>query len=141
MIRALRAAWAMVEAERRLWQAERLLRERPTGHLLEAGHVLAAARDPVPPAALAEARRLGAAIERAARLGMVRPKCLVRSIALAEWLRDRGVPGVRLRLGSRRTAGRFEAHAWVEVGGEIVGDHQTHVASFAPLADAVVEDP
>jgi hypothetical protein len=35
----------------------------------------------------------------------------------------------------RERTGKFEAHAWVELDGEVLADSTEHVASFEPLAD------
>lgn len=47
--------------------------------------------------------------------------CLDRSLALWWILRSRGV-AVELCIGARKERGRFEAHAWVEVGGAAIDD-------------------
>jgi hypothetical protein len=86
----------------------------------------------LPPRAV-EARAL--AVERVARLGIGRGLCLVRSLALMELLTRDGLPGGRILVGVRRARGTFEAHAWVEWHGHILGDDPTYVASFLPLTD------
>lgn len=103
------------------------------------------------------------AIDRAARRGLFRPTCLVRSLALVRLLERWGVPGARIRIGVRRGApagegmvavespagdmlpsggaprpgpggsARVRAHAWVELGGRVIGDDPRHVATFRPL--------
>ena len=47
--------------------------------------------------------------------------CLERSLALWWVLRWRGL-NAELRLGARKNAARFEAHAWVEIDGVCLGD-------------------
>lgn len=47
--------------------------------------------------------------------------CLARSLVLCSLLRDAAVDA-QLRFGVRLTGGGWEAHAWVEVGGEVIGD-------------------
>ena len=79
------------------------------------------------------AAQLAIASDRAARFGLLRPKCLVRSIALRNLLADRGIPGSIIRVGVRRKAGEFVAHAWVELDGRIIGDDVAEVARFTPL--------
>jgi hypothetical protein len=53
--------------------------------------------------------------------------CLSKSVALAWMLRRRGVPA-EIRIGVR-TAGEFEAHAWVEASGL----ESKNQARFTPL--------
>lgn len=52
----------------------------------------------------------------AARHLPINLNCLDRSMALWWLLRSRGL-AAELRLGGRKRSGRFEAHAWVEIGG------------------------
>jgi hypothetical protein len=78
------------------------------------------------------------AMHRAIRYGVLRPrpKCLARAIALAALLRSAGIRGSCVRIGVQRTDKRsVAAHAWVELGGRVVGDRVEYVATFTPLAD------
>jgi hypothetical protein len=59
-------------------------------------------------------------------------RCLPRSIALQQLLATRGVPA-RLRIGVRKESGGLTAHAWVEVGGQAVGEPEPVEARFLPL--------
>jgi hypothetical protein len=65
------------------------------------------------------------AIERwqsaAARHLPVKTNCLDRALALWWMLRRRGV-AAELCIGARKAYGRFEAHAWVEVGDAAIDD-------------------
>jgi hypothetical protein len=90
---------------------------------------------------LPEARRLALAIVRAARFGVFRPQCLVRSVALSRMLTRRGIGGAIVRVGVRRTSGEFLAHAWVELAGETLGDADEHVGTFVPLTNLDVRPP
>jgi len=45
--------------------------------------------------------------------GIVRPTCLVESLALWYLLQKQGIPAC-LRIGVRKLSEKFEAHAWVE---------------------------
>lgn len=87
------------------------------------------------PRDLAHAKTLGWAICRAARYGPVRPRCLVRSLALQELMRRHGIFEGEIRLGVRRQNGAFEAHAWVELYGHVIGDSAEYVRRFTPTAD------
>jgi hypothetical protein len=74
--------------------------------------------------------------------GPANPNCLERSMTLWWLLRRNGVEG-ELHLGARKESGRFEAHAWVELGGQVLNDgaevHQHYARFDAPLAAAVTE--
>jgi hypothetical protein len=43
-----------------------------------------------------------------------------------------------VRIGVRRLDGEFSAHAWVELGGRVLGDDARSVSSFAQLLDVSV---
>ena len=61
----------------------------------------------------------------------VQNTCLHRSLALWWMLGRRGLPS-HFRIGTRRQHGRFEAHAWVELGGVVISDRGE--PGYAPLA-------
>lgn len=117
----------MVGAQLSLWR-------RPTGSLLATTAGIPAAA-PTPD----ERRRaagLALAVRRAVAYGPVRPLCLGRAIALHRLLERRGLAGSRVRVGVRRDASKgLAAHAWVEYGGEVLGDDAERVAEYADLAD------
>jgi len=62
-----------------------------------------------------------------------RPKCLERAVALDRMLRRAGIDDGRIRVGVRLREGGFEAHAWVELGGVVLGDEEWHVRTFTPV--------
>lgn len=126
----LQAQWALISAQL-------TVRSRPIGTL--ATPVLSTGA--ADPARGAEARRLALAIVRAARFGVFRPQCLVRSMALSRMLETRGITGAVVRVGVRRTNGEFLAHAWVELNGETLGDADDHVGTFIPLTNLEVRPP
>lgn len=74
--------------------------------------------------------------------GPTTPNCLERSMALWWMLRRAGVKG-ELQIGARKQGERFEAHAWLELGGEVLNDSaevHRHYARFdAPIAAAIAE--
>lgn len=72
-------------------------------------------------------------IEVASRHHIVRARCLQQSLVLHQWLRREGLPS-ELRIGVRKEGGALRAHAWVELGDQIVNDRLDAVAGFAPLA-------
>jgi Transglutaminase-like superfamily len=47
--------------------------------------------------------------------------CLEKSLVLC-WLLERRGIDAELRIGARKERGAFEAHAWVELGGEVLND-------------------
>lgn len=59
----------------------------------------------------------------AANHGLYAGNCLKRSMTLWFLLRRRGIPA-ELRIGSRITKGKFEAHAWVQSGEAVLNDNQ-----------------
>ena len=122
---------ALIQAQWALLAAQATVRSRPVGELATA---TIGAKD-ADPARLPEARRLALALVRAARYGVIRPQCLVRSVALSRLLASHGIHGALVRVGVRRTASEFLAHAWVEYAGETLGDADEHVGTFVPLTN------
>lgn len=68
--------------------------------------------------------------------GPTSPNCLERSMTLWWMLRRAGVDG-ELHIGARKEGGRFEAHAWVELGGQVLNDgtevHKHYARFDAPI--------
>ena len=68
----------------------------------------------------------------AARHLPFRTNCLEQSLVLRWLLRRRGIPA-DLKIGARKEAEKFEAHAWVEfAGGVAVGSSEEHT-HFVPF--------
>jgi len=71
-------------------------------------------------------------VNAAARYGWDRPTCLEKSLALWWLLRQQGTVS-SVRIGARKSAGKLEAHAWVECEGVALNepreDHR-HYATF-----------
>jgi hypothetical protein len=65
---------------------------------------------------------------------------LVQSLALLRMLRTRGIDA-ELRLGARNVTGKFEAHAWVELGGVALNDATESGAAFVPFEETGAETP
>lgn len=138
-IRALRARdWLeLLEAQLLLVRAQLIVFTRPRGGLID-GELPESGDAPTRLPASDVAQRLGVAVSRAARFGLFRPKCLVRSLALQRMIERHGIEGSRIRIGVRRDGEqgeRLTAHAWVEYGDLVLGDHDDHVATFTRLAD------
>jgi hypothetical protein len=68
----------------------------------------------------------------AARNLFFRVTCLEQSLVLCWMLRRRGMSPM-LRVGARKEADRFEAHAWVELDGTVLGDASGEHQHFAPF--------
>jgi hypothetical protein len=66
-----------------------------------------------------------------------RANCLEQSLALCWLLHRRGI-AAELRIGARKDAGRFEAHAWVESSGVVLNDTSAGHLHFVPFDGPVV---
>jgi hypothetical protein len=73
----------------------------------------------------------------AARHLFFAPTCLEQSLVLAAMLRRRGLDA-KLRIGARKQAGRFEAHAWVELDGAMLDPAAGAMPEFVPFDDAAL---
>jgi len=123
--------WDFFGAHIALLRAHYLVRRRQVGGLV--GRVHGPVDEAVGDAHRAE--QVARALDRAARYGVLRPLCLVRSIALRDLLQRRGIRGAMIRIGVRREAGEFQAHAWVRWGTRILGDDARFVARFVEVND------
>lgn len=129
----------LLRAQAALLRAERRVRGQPQGTLFRD----IARTAPVPESASGADPRhrvrveaIGDAVDRMARWGLSRPLCLARSLAYRELLEREGIPGSWVRVGVRMGPRGFEAHAWVEWEGQVVGENPAYVAAFVPLADS-----
>lgn len=133
------AEWRDLGAARfALWRAAVDVRIKPRGHFVSPSD---ASPEPPPDAAetyRATARSLALAVDRAARLSLRSPSCLVRAVALRRLLQNRGVQGSAIRVGVRMINGTFAAHAWVEWLGENLGEPPRTIATFSALPDVRV---
>jgi hypothetical protein len=71
-------------------------------------------------------------VRSAAHRSLVRPACLEQSLALW-WLLERQGIASSVRIGTRKTEEKFEAHAWVECDGMALDEHgedHQHYAAF-----------
>jgi hypothetical protein len=60
--------------------------------------------------------------------------CLERAVALW-WLLERQEIPCSLRIGTRKGADKFEAHAWVEFDGQAIDEDDSHLM-YAPFDEA-----
>jgi hypothetical protein len=95
---------------------------------LSSSHARAVPNEPVVETVGRTARMIRAAL----RYGVVRPTCLAESLGLWYLLRKQGV-SAELRIGVRKIAHKFEAHAWVEFDGVALNqpeEQHRHYAAF-----------
>lgn len=64
------------------------------------------------------------------------PNCLEQSLTLWWLLRRRGIPA-DLRIGVRKDAASFEAHAWVESGGTVLSESGDEHTNYVPFEGAI----
>jgi hypothetical protein len=74
-------------------------------------------------AARHQARAVARLVALAVRRGPYRASCLERSVVLW-WLLARQGIRADLRVGVRQGPGQLEAHAWVELAGEVLNDRE-----------------
>ena len=77
-------------------------------------------------------------VRAAARYGVVRATCLEESLTLWHLLRKQG-HGAKLRIGVRKRAQKFEAHAWVEHHGTALNQAEQMHRHYAAFESEFVE--
>jgi len=92
---------------------------------IRARHVIEPGRDGLPGLTMQ-------CVHAAARHALFGAVCLPRSVVLCTLLRRRGFHPT-LRFGARSTDGRFEAHAWVELGGRVLDPTGNETHTFVPF--------
>jgi hypothetical protein len=127
-----REIWRAGAGQLALLRARRDVRRRPQGELV---HKASAPRvvTHVPEEQLARGRAVALGVSRAARYGLFHPTCLVQSLAITRRLGAERVDGAVVRVGVAKRNGEFVAHAWVELGGEVIGDDASAVERYEPL--------
>jgi Transglutaminase-like superfamily len=75
----------------------------------------------------------------AVRYGLIRPTCLVESLALWYLLETQEIP-VSLRIGVK-TTDKFEAHAWVEYAGAALNQTEQQHQHYAVFDNAFSDLP
>lgn len=78
------------------------------------------------------ARRVSQLEMAAARNLPLRTNCLEQSLVLW-WLLERRGIAAELRIGARRDADHLEAHAWVELGGQVLNEPAEEHLHFVPF--------
>jgi len=126
-------AWAQLE----LLRAQVIVWGRPIGRLIAEPPTQPEGSSQITPERVDQrVAKIARAVDRAARRGVFRPKCLVRSLALHRMLERNGIHGSVIRIGVRRDGDELLAHAWVEHKGVTLIDSPTAVAVFSRLTDA-----
>ncbi|MGQ0649174.1 MAG: lasso peptide biosynthesis B2 protein [Gemmatimonadaceae bacterium] len=130
--------WRLVLGQAALVHAWVDVRTRPRGELVrrDSGEAAPAAGDPS--FQLETARRVALGVTRAAAYGVFNPTCLVRSLAIVRRFHEEGIHGGSVKVGVARRAGKFVAHAWVELAGEVIGDDEDTVERYASFDDLQV---
>lgn len=126
-----RAQWALISAQR-------VISNRAPGQLTSRTSAETGTPRALGPEARSQARALGDAVRRAAKYGIFRPACLVQAIAIQRLLTADGIQGAIIRVGVKQADEGMEAHAWVELEGDVIGDSLAHVREFAPLNELSV---
>ena len=97
------------------------------------------AQDVEPAAQFEIATQILRAVKSVELHGPLTPNCLERSMVFWFLLRRAGVDG-QLHIGARKNGSRLEAHAWVELAGQVLNDttdvHQHYARFDAPIAAA-----
>ncbi|MGH8105780.1 MAG: lasso peptide biosynthesis B2 protein [Arenimonas sp.] len=93
------------------------------GHSRKVDFILADA------AALQTSERLAELANIAGRRGAVTATCLRQAMLLQWWLRRRGLDA-KLKLGARMDDGQFDAHAWVELEDQALGQGALNHRAF-----------
>lgn len=83
-------------------------------------------------AALDRARRTARLVSIAASRGLVRGNCLQQSLTLWVLLRRQKLT-CEIKFGARKDSGRFNAHAWVELGGVAMDERRVAQRNFTPF--------
>jgi hypothetical protein len=115
---------------------------RLAGASMSLGRRAGAALEPVPAAGAAETdgcpcdratgERLHRLVAAAARLHVMRPRCLARALVLRDMLARRGIP-TTVRVGVVRDGEGVAAHAWLAGPAGPVGESPELLAGFHPL--------
>ena len=79
-------------------------------------------------------------VRAAARYGLGNPSCLEESLVLLHLLRRQGI-AAQLRIGVKRNAVKFEAHAWVECGGGALNEMDALHDHYAPFEAEFSQPP
>lgn len=135
LARKARAALDVVTAALAVTRARRMVANRPVGALVERAEIPAVAPDAraLSPQDRCRSARWGTAVDRALRWVPGDSACLIRATALRGLLTADGVSRAVVRIGVRRGAAGFEAHAWVELDGTPLAEPKALSGAFSSL--------
>lgn len=136
LVRKSRAALDVGVAALAVARARRRIARRPVGALVGSSRDVTMPEGTpraLAPDAFQRGLRWGAAVDRALRWLPGDAACLVRASALHELLVSRGLPGAVVRIGVRRDANGFAAHAWVELDGTPIAEFVSLPGAFSSL--------
>jgi hypothetical protein len=125
----------LVEAQATLIACQAVKWRRPVGSLLQRNVAEETADVPLDYGTRKAVGSVQWAVSRSARHGVFRPQCLVRAMAIQKMLHRRGIVTARINIGVSMQSGAFEAHAWVELNGAVVGDSAENVGRFTKVSD------
>ncbi len=80
--------------------------------------------------ALEQAERFAQLANIAGRRGFLHATCLPQALLVQWWLRRQGLDA-KLKLGTRKLDGHFDAHAWVELQGHALAQARMEHVPFA----------
>lgn len=92
---------------------------------------------PLGQARIEKAREIARVQEAVSRHLIFHVSCLEQSLVLWWLAARRGIPA-ELRIGARKQAGRFEAHAWVELGNLVLNHSGEAHPHFAPFDGSII---
>ena len=95
------------------------------------------ATQPLGQARIETAREIARIQQAVSRHLVFNASCLEQSLVLWWLAARRGIPA-ELRIGARKQAGRFEAHAWVELGNLVLNDSGEAHLHFAPFDGSII---
>jgi hypothetical protein len=93
-----------------------------------------------PPAALDHTQKTNRMLRAAVRYSPLHYTCLEESLGLWYLLGKQGISS-QMRIGVRKTNGKFEAHAWVECGGEALNQPDAAHLHYAAFEKEFSEPP
>lgn len=135
LVRKGRAAADVLRAALAVTRARLSVANTPLGSLVQPNAPSFSSTDAaaLTPADEQLARRWALAVDRAMRGVPGAAGCLVRASALRALLAAAGMARAEVRIGVRRGAAGFEAHAWVEQDGIPIAEPDTLRGAFASL--------
>jgi hypothetical protein len=94
---------------------------------------------PIPEKTEALIQALKTSVDHARHNHLYPMTCLRRALTLQKMLAQRGL-AAELKIGVRKEAGQFLAHAWVEYQGQPLGEAEKITENFAELKKAAAND-